>query len=263
MCIFYPDLLSVLKTEKTWVWNKTGARKTLDICFTSSLIHAQVHSHGHRPHSRPTRASFHSWRQLLRHAEDPAAEPSLVPDQSSQKGQESRLPQRDVWISSHVRETSRSKFEDDVMLFRSIFPAWAYWRTDSTSGWPRGPRAQPLKGDNVIAWHSCSSKGKICWFCHWEKWAWGKQPFPEHPQPPFAREIGARPTRLISLHTLDIWPLCFSKPLLWSGVVACLCLFLVSMVPLNFGEHLWDNVVMLFPSLARARLHPNLFFIIL
>ena len=166
MSIFYPDLLSVLKTEKTWVWNKTGARKTLDVCFTSSLIHAQVHSHGHRPHSRPTRASFHSWRQLLRHAEDLAAEPSLVPDQSGQKGQESRLPQRDVWISSHVRETSRSKFEDDVMLFRSIFPAWAYWRTDSTSGWPRGPRAQPLKGDNVIAWHSCSSKGKICWFCH-------------------------------------------------------------------------------------------------
>lgn len=39
--------------------------------------------------------------------------------------------------------------------------------------------------------------------------------------------------------------------------------FLVSMVPLTFGEHLWENVVMLFPSLVRARLHHNLFFILL
>lgn len=39
--------------------------------------------------------------------------------------------------------------------------------------------------------------------------------------------------------------------------------FLASIVPLTIGEHLWDNVVMLFPSLARARLHRNLFFILL
>ena len=142
----------------------TAKAFTFPLCHLIFLLFictsAQINSRGNYPQGAVTRSSFRTrkWHQLLRHNQNPTSESPLVPDHSGQTVQKPWV-QGEGWIPRGVREVAGSEFEDDVMVFWSFLPTRASWWPHCTSRWNRGARAQLIKRDIVVPWHTRGSKG--------------------------------------------------------------------------------------------------------